>query len=100
MKGNGTFVGSLAVSWLGTAASWSSDVRSIASALAAIASVVASCYAIAIARERLKKGLTTESAEVTKKKKGKRCGFKRQDAKTAKAREKVNRRSTRINADF
>jgi len=53
-KGNGQFIGMLGVSWVGTVANFAAKAGSIFGALAALASLVASCYAIAIARRRLK----------------------------------------------
>lgn len=47
-------VGSLMVSWAGAAANAAAEAKSVLGALAAGASLVASCYAIAVARRRLR----------------------------------------------
>lgn len=64
-------MGSLTVSWVGTVANVAAEAKSVLGALAAGASLVASCYAIAIARRKLravgKSGLTTEGTEDTEK---------------------------------
>ena len=54
MNSKVVLLGSLTVSWLGTAANLAAEAKSILGAFAALASMVASCYAVAIARQKFK----------------------------------------------
>lgn len=86
MNSKYVFVGSLCVSWVGTAANWATEAKSILGALAALASVVASCYAIAAARRKLFTAKNADQAEtkiseVQRKERKERKGSKKNGAR-------------------